>query len=162
MSKQILTQARLKELLHYNPDTGVFTWRVNISNVKVGSVAGCNDNGYVAFRIDGKKYRAHRMAWLYMEGRIPKEVDHDNRDKSNNRWDNLNAADSLANSRNMSVRKDNKSGRTGVYQRGDRWIAEIRVDRKQIYLGIFSNKDAAICRRKEAEIQYGFHDNHGT
>ena len=82
-----LTQERLKELLHYDPETGYFTWKISPNNaVKVGSVAGTSMNNYIRIIIDHKAYLAHRLAFLYMEGYFPEhEVDHINRIRDDNR-----------------------------------------------------------------------------
>ncbi|MCK9994454.1 MAG: hypothetical protein Dbin4_02974, partial [Alphaproteobacteria bacterium] len=90
-----LTQSRLKELLHYDPDTGVFTRRVQTSsNARVGDVAGClHPEGYRHIQIDGKRYAAHRLAWLYMTGEWPtNQLDHLNGVRDDNRWGNLREA----------------------------------------------------------------------
>jgi hypothetical protein len=93
-----LTQDRLRELLDYDPDTGIFTWMVNRRGGKaaVGVVAGSrNTDNYVSITVDGEEYLAHRLAFLYMTGAFPpKQVDHINTAKSDNRWCNLRACTS--------------------------------------------------------------------
>jgi hypothetical protein len=111
------TQKRLKELLNYDPNTGLFRWKGNFGHgTKEGKIAGtlrkANDrqSGRRAIGIDGKIYRAHHLAWLYMTGNWPsRQVDHCNRIKSDDRWENLRLATQEQNSRNRNVRKDSKS-----------------------------------------------------
>ena len=163
----MLTQKKLKELLEYNEKTGVFRWKVyKSSNSQKGDIAGTiNKDGYVIIQIDGKRYKAHRLVFLYMIGTFPKEqVDHLNHTKDENRWCNLREVTSSENQRNRSISKNNTSGTIGVRwsKKDKRWIAYIRVNyKKNIYLGSFKNKKEAIKARKEAEIKYGFHKNHG-
>ncbi len=87
-----LTQKRLKELLHYDPDSGVFTWKVNRGGIaKAEVVAGCiGSHKYILINVDRKRYLAHRLAFLYMENHFPvNQVEHINRIKSDNCWGNL-------------------------------------------------------------------------
>lgn len=116
-----LTQDRLKELLHYDPETGVFTWRASRGGRVSGSVAGSASlSGYTIIRItvgSGKPtdFRAHRLAFLYMTGSFPiGDVDHIDRDRKNNRWSNLRACSRSQNLANSSIRSDNTSGVRGV------------------------------------------------
>lgn len=85
----MLTQKRLKELLKYNPDSGAFRWRVSWTRTRLP--AGCiHSDGYRRIEIDGRRYLASRLAWLYMKGRMPENfVDHINRIRDDNRWANL-------------------------------------------------------------------------
>jgi hypothetical protein len=161
-----LTQERLKELLHYDPDSGLFinkTTRATNTSPE-GSVAGTYvPAGYIRLCIDNKIYSAHRLAFLYMEGYIPKEVDHDNQIKSDNRWCNLTAADHTTNSMNRSVQSNSSSGHLGVLfdKNRNKWRVHIKVNQVQIFLGRFDNKEDAIQARKDAEVLYGFNQNHG-
>ena len=111
-----LTQKRLKELLYYNLDTGIFTNRIDRSNVKVGDIAGyINSKGYRCIRVDCKIYRASRLAWLYMKGYFPEhEVDHEDRVRHNDRWKNLRHLTHSCNLKNRGVNSNNTSGITGV------------------------------------------------
>jgi len=167
MSTEILTQARLKELLQYDPSTGLFTWLASTSNrVKVGSIAGYLNKakGYVEIMIDCRNYYAHRLVCLYMTGEFPShEVDHMKHTKHDNRWGELRAATHQENHRNQSMPKNNTSGTIGVawHKHDKKWQAAIRVNDKQIHLGSFVNKQDAIKARKKAEVKYDFHCNHG-
>ena len=138
-----LTQERLREVLHYEPETGVFTWRVSRQggSATVGKEAGGESVfGYVSIKIDGRRYFAHRLAFLYILGRFPEEqVDHINRDRSDNRWKNLREATASENQRNVSSWSTNTSGYKGVtfIARLSKYQAQIRHNSKYIYLGIF-------------------------
>jgi len=113
----MLDQDRLKELLHYDPETGVFTWRVDRGSVKAGSEAGCvHSNGYHLIKVCKKIFYAHRLVFLYMTGGWPSQhVDHINGKKRDNRWFNLRDVDVGMNSQNeRSPRVNNKSGFLGV------------------------------------------------
>lgn len=116
MSKQIVTQKRLKELLHYEPDTGIFTWLVAAGSAKIGDFAGClNNDGYIGISVDRRIYPAHRLVFLYMTGKWPiAQVDHGDQIRSNNRWKNINQATYATNNKNKSMRSDNTSGVMGV------------------------------------------------
>ena len=102
-----LTQEYIKQILNYDPDTGEFVWRVNRHNRKLkGKIAGgisIKDHGYVEIRIDGKKYYAHRLAYLIMTGKWPKnEVDHMDRNRSNNILSNLRIVSQSDNCKNCN------------------------------------------------------------
>ena len=120
---------RLRELLSYDPATGVFIWRASTSNrVKIGDIAECRDRaGYVVIRIDGVLYRAHRLAWLYYYGVEPTVfIDHIDMDKSNNRIANLRLATKSQNQANIKARKDNALGVKGVYFERNKYQVKIR------------------------------------
>ena len=159
------TQSELKEALNYNPETGVFTWIISRGNgVKSGDVAGyIMLNGYASIRIGKISYLSHRLAFLYVYGRWPKEIDHINHDKSDNRWVNLREVSKQENQRNRSMNKNNTSGVAGVGwdKKNNRWEAQIKAKGKSIKLGRFIDKFEAICARKSANNKYGFHENHG-
>lgn len=155
-----LTNRRLKELLNYDPETGIFVWKINKANIFAGTVAGRNrPDGYIVITIDKKKYYAHRLAFLYMEGYIPENmVDHIDRNPSNNKWDNLREVRMTCNAHNCNLSKRNKSGINGVRWKNSRnkWIADIRANDKNIYLGYFNTKLDAAKARWEAEKKYGY------
>jgi len=144
-----IAQGRLKELLHYNPETGVFTRLVDTGpNAKAGDVVGSkNNNGYLRVVLDGKLYALHRLAVVYMTGKMPEgDVDHANGDKADNRWSNLRPCSRAQNMANSKRQVNNKSGFKGVCYdaRGQKkWRAQISVANKKVYLGSFDTAQDA-------------------
>ncbi len=140
-----LSQKILREWLHYNPDTGIFTWKVKRAwNAQAGSVAGTiHQEGYVLIGMTinsvERKYLAHRLAFLYMTGEMPEFVDHINRNPADNRWENLRPATKSENGGNANRRVDNTSGYTGVswLKVNNKWVVQINHKRKKYYLGLF-------------------------
>lgn len=113
-----LTHEFLKSVLHYNPDTGDFTWLVALARkIKIGQIAGSEDKlGYRTIFIRTKRYKAHRLAFFYMTGNVPdKEIDHINCIPSDNRWENIRLATRSQNIMNTRQRKNTKTGIRGVY-----------------------------------------------
>lgn len=163
MTAQILTQKELKELLHYCPDTGIFTWLVARGRVSIGHIAGQLMDGYTSIRIDRRMYRAHRLAWLYVTGNFPADqLDHINHVRDDNRFFNLREATDQVNGMNKSISSRNTSGVTGVYKHAcGKWQVEIRDKKRYVYGGIYADFFDAVCVRKAAEVMYGYHENHG-
>lgn len=165
----MITQQELKQLLHYDPKTGHFTWLVNRGKAAPGKIAGhlClkNTKQYRIIGVNGRIDRAHRLAFLYMTGAMPTgEVDHINGDGTDNRWRNLREVERVDNCRNMRLHNHNSSGVSGVswrVQKG-KWRAYITSNNKQINLGHFSDFFEAVCARKSAELKHGYHFNHGS
>lgn len=118
----MLTQERLKELLYYHPRTGVWLWRVSRGGVSAHSEAGTLVKGYVHIRIDGRTYKAHRLAFLYMTGIMPIMVDHRDTDTANNSWENLRECTRSQNNCNRGPNPGSKSGVKGVYPCGNRFL----------------------------------------
>ena len=151
----MLTQSRMKELLNYDPETGVFLWKVSTNGrIKVGDVAGSDSKGYIQIMIDYKNYKAHRLAWLYEYGYFPEHgLDHEDRDKSNNWIDNLREASQQCNLRNTGNRNDNTSGVKGVcfHKAAQKWHAQIYLDRGCYHLGLFTDFTEAVAHRLAAE-----------
>ena len=144
----MITQERLKELLSYDPETGVFTWKVSLNwRIKIGTVAGgINDGGYRRIQIERIKYGAHRLAWLYVYGYIPvKEIDHRDGNTDNNKINNLRVAKHAENGQNRKLGKNNTSGYLGVYwfKHQKKWCSLIVIDGKTVFLGYFNNKKDA-------------------
>lgn len=160
-AKELPDINRIKELLHYNPLTGVFTWKDPGKGIKEkGAVAGCVNklHGYTCLNIDGKKYRAHRLAFVYMTGECPPEVDHKNRNRSDNRWVNLREATRSQNNVNSKLRNNNKSGFRGVCwcKNTQKWKATINVGGNQKWLGRHSTMEKAFEAYRFAAIElYG-------
>lgn len=152
-----LTQERLKELIHYDGETGVFTRLVGLGKrpeLKGTHPGFLNRQGYVMLPVDSKTYRAHRLAWLYAHGRFPKEaIDHINAVKNDNRLCNLREATKQQNERAKGLRCNNTSGTTGVYwsRAAKKWQAFIKVDQQVRYLGIYEDKNLAVSARHAAE-----------
>lgn len=162
----MLTQQTLKEYLHYCPNTGIFTWiKSPINSIKINSLAGTiSTDDYVVIRFDKKRYQAHRLVWLYLYGAFPiTDIDHIDHDRSNNKLLNLRTATKQVNNKNASKRVDNNSGYTGVCwnKKDKRWAAYIRAGKVFTYLGNFKVLEDAVRVRKQAEIDYGYHSNHG-
>ncbi len=111
------TYERVKEILSYDPATGLFKWIKTLSNrAQAGNVAGCyRKDGYLVIRFDGKLYLGHRLAWLLVTGNWPKqEIDHKDGNPSNNKWGNLREATHSENITNQAAHKNNKLGLKGV------------------------------------------------
>jgi hypothetical protein len=150
MGKIMLTQEILKELLHYDPDTGIFTWKITKSfRSQVGTIAGGHDNyGYLQISINYKLYKAHRLAWLWAYGAWPKDqIDHINCIKNDNRIINLRESNNIENKQNLKkCHKDNKSsGLLGVsfHKPMKKFESVIMVNGKKIRLGYFYDKHEA-------------------
>jgi hypothetical protein len=143
-----LTVERLREVLHYDPLSGVFTWLTNRgSRGRVGKVAGCVKVGrHTLIMIDKVLYKAHRVAFLYMTGRWPDpDCDHRDLEKSNNIWGNIREATRSQNMANTPLRLTNKSGLKGVSWSASHngWKAQITINYKNNYLGTFKTKEEA-------------------
>ena len=153
-----LTSSRLKEALNYDPETGTFTWKETRRGLRIGDVAGClAKHGYIFIRVDKNLYTAHRLAWLYVYGEWPNgNIDHINRNRSDNRISNLRSASQAENCQNKHLRSDNKSGYAGVYwcKNAQKWRAYIGADGKRISLGYFHEKGDAVVAQSDAKARY--------
>lgn len=143
-----LTQERLKELLDYDPETGVFTNKARRSQMPAGAIAGARtSDGYWQLWLDGKVVKAHRAAWLYVYGLWPKqEIDHIDGDPLNNRIANLRDVPPSINMWNQHrVRKNNTSGYTGVswHKATQRYRATIRMSWRTYHIGYFGTPEEA-------------------
>ncbi|WP_223553388.1 HNH endonuclease signature motif containing protein [Pseudomonas sp. BF-R-01] len=161
-----LTQDQANDALHYDPETGIFTRKIQTcGRVKVGDVAGyVRDDGYRMIRVRVRQYLAHRLAWLMVTGKFPEnQIDHINGSRGDNRWCNLRAVTNTENDRNRAVRRDSASGVMGVrrHNRADGWVARITVSGKIMNLGFFKNIEDATAARKSAEAKHGYHSNSG-
>jgi hypothetical protein len=156
----MITQEKLKDLLHYDSGTGVFTWVKPRIGVRVGAVAGSPDrHGYICTRIDGRRYLAHRLAWLYVHGVTPPEhIDHINQVKADNRLANLRLATTSENLKNTGVYVNNTSGFKGVSwdKQNQNWRATATLTGKQLHLGRFNTaEEASAAYNNFAKVNHG-------
>ncbi|MDQ1226502.1 hypothetical protein QE443_002663 [Pantoea ananatis] len=155
----MLTQERLKEAIHYDPESGVFTRLISAGGQAAGSIAGSiSIDGYRQIRIDGKHYRGARLAFLYMTGVAPLIVDHINRKRHDDRWENIREADFSQNAANNKLSIRNKSGFKGVSwdKRLKRWRVRVNIDGRQRLIGYFDNLELAGLAAAEARREsYG-------
>ena len=155
-----LEQDLLKELIHYDPDTGVFTWREARANgrIKAGSVAGGLDSyGYRIIGVSSKVYKAHRLAWVYIHGVIPEgyTIDHINGAKDDNSIGNLRLATNAEQQQNRPVTKNIEQGKTGIWWdvKRKKWRASIRHKGKVIHIGYFNELQPAIITRANKKTE---------
>jgi hypothetical protein len=164
MTQSKLDHLYLKEILHYDPETGIFKWLVHKgSRALVGAIAGTiKPNGYLHINIDRKTYLNHRLAWLYVHSTWPQyEIDHIDGDKINNRLANLRDATRKQNAENQKLLIINTSGYRGVSwsKREKKWRAELKNDGKKMHLGYYEKlEDAALAARKARE-KFFTHDH---
>lgn len=156
-----LTSARLRDVLSYDPNTGVFcwlprpekassdkSWNTRFAGKKAGAIVG----RYIEIRIDGRRYLAHRLAWFYMTGEWPVEIDHRDCNGFNNKWRNIRCASRGQNEANKRLSTRNTTGAKGVYRRADcnRFLAQVWVGGRTISLGLFSTFEDAVAARQAA------------
>jgi hypothetical protein len=155
-----ITAERLRYLLHYDPDSGIFRWRVSTSNrAPVGSLAGTMSRGYCLINIDGIKYVASNLAWLYVTGEWPTTgIDHRDQDSTNDKWENLRLADQSQNCANSRTHSNNTSGYRGVSwnKKRQKWRAYIAFNQRQYECGFFDSiEEASEARDAKAIILHG-------
>lgn len=142
----MITQERLKQLVHYDPDTGKFT-RLKVTRGAHIQAGNKRLDGYISLFIDGKAMSAHRMAWLYVHGTFPElYIDHINGDRSDNRIANLRQATRSENAQNIgsAYRNNKSSGILGVYPHAcGKWQAKIQLNKKSRSLGLYHTKEEA-------------------
>lgn len=150
--------SRLREVLTYDPQTGVFRWAAPRQKCAVGAIAGRTDNrGYWRITVDGCVYLAHQLAWFYVYGAWPEAtIDHRDLDKRNNSISNLRLATHSQNRANVPARRNNKSGLKGVTWRQDRemWRANCHIDGRQTHLGYFHTKEEAHAAYRHAATSH--------
>ena len=143
-----ITASVLRQILTYNITTGIFNRRNHTEKV-LGRIA---TKGYRQIMVMGKRYMAHRLAWLYINGEWPDgQIDHINQVKDDNRIDNLRVVNNKQNGENITTFKHNTSGVKGVRLRGGSWRAEIKHNGKTQHLGSFESKEDAQAARVMAE-----------
>jgi hypothetical protein len=168
MADKSLTQEALKKALHYDPETGHFTWLIKSSPVRLpGTRAGGNDGkGYVMIGLYGKNHKAGWLAWFYVHGVWPQMIDHINGNPSDNSIGNLREVTYSQNNWNKRISKRNTSGYVGVHwsKRWGKWVAVIVKDRKSYFLGKYS--DPAIAsqayQQKAVELFGEYHRYHAN
>lgn len=174
--RENLTQQELKKLICYDPETGIFTWRCrgieyfdhcknpeltykqwNAQNA--GKEAGCIVCGYCDIILLKKKYLAHRLAWFYMEVYWPEhQIDHIDRNRSNNKWDNLRHVSQSCNLKNVFLGKGNTTGVRGVTYRKDRNIYQVYIstNTKHKYVGCYKTLKEAAMARWKVEVEHSY------
>lgn len=165
---ELITHKELLEYLHYNHETGIFTWKKNVSSTtRVGDIAGSklkNMEKHDLICIRQKRYLYHRLVWFYVYRKWPKyEIDHIDGNVKNNRISNLRDVPHHINMKNNKLQKNNKSGIHGVRWKdaNKKWAVSLTNNKKVIHLGTYDDFFEACCVRKSAESKYGFHENHG-
>lgn len=160
-----LTQERLKELLEYNPETGTFIWLIPPKNNPrmLGKTAGSTSKrGYVQISIDNKLWFAHRLAFLYMEGRLPREcIDHIDVNPSNNIWSNLRECTSSENKLNRGAMSNSKLGIKGVSFRFGKYMAAVSHQGKRYIETFLTVEEATDWVKVKREELHGEFVNHG-
>ena len=166
----MISQEAIKNALEYDPVTGVFLWKVAPKRglSRVGQVAGTlhKMRGDITITIDQVRYKAHRLAWIYVHGSLPDEleIDHEDNDPSNNAIANLRIASSSQNKFNTRRRKDNTSGAKGIVWRKDisKWTARCTLFGKTHHLGTFIDlRDAESAVQQYRQQHHNEFANHG-
>lgn len=154
-----LTQKRVRELLDYDPETGLLTWKVNRrGSAKAGDAIKSVDwYGYVRLAIDSRTYPAHRVIWLWYYGYLPEnQVDHINRVRADNRLCNLREVSRSCNRRNSCVPRSNTSGVKGVKAGKHSYRAFITIDSRSVHIKGTKDFTEAVAHRLAAEQCLGY------
>jgi len=178
----MFSQREIRELMDYNGETGVVTWRRRPESMfttagyckawngrYAGTEAGTSDSvnfnvRYRHVKVFGVSYRLHRLIWIHVNGSFcDEQIDHIDGDTLNNRIENLRCVSAVENGRNAKRQRNNTSGTCGVFWEKSRskWRATIMVLGKHVHLGAFNDRGDAVHARRVAEKEYCFHDNHG-
>lgn len=162
---QSINYDEVKDFFEYNKDTGIVTWKKKPNqSIKVGKEVGrIGNDGYRTVGFNGKQYKVHRIVYCLVNKIIESTlyIDHIDRNKLNNKWNNLRIVDHETNCKNRNVRIDNTSGITGVdiHKKTGKYQVRININKKRKYLGLYDNLDDAIKIRKEAEDKYNYKIN---
>lgn len=143
-----MTQNELKQLLHYEPSTGIFTWLQSKGKVKAGTIVGSKQKyGHLAVKINGKNYYLHRLAWLYVYGKFPDYmIDHINGIANDNKIDNLRDVSNKVNQHNQkNAHINSNSGLLGASwnTKNKAWKAQIKHNGQVIYIGLYKTAELA-------------------
>ncbi|AEI91240.1 gp40 [Escherichia phage phiEB49] len=147
---------------------GVLYWKVKPRyRTNIGDIVGAKTKqGYITVSYMKNRMLAHRLIWEMHNGPIPEgmQIDHINHVRTDNRIENLRVVTIFHNNQNLSISKRNKSGCVGVewHKAASKWCASIHANGKKYYLGIYENLEDAIKVRRDAEVEHGFHKNHGS
>jgi hypothetical protein len=177
-TRNAITPDILRQLLRYEPETGALFWRTRdrrlfscdadwrtFNKLWAGQPAftSYDRDGYLVGSVAHWNFKAHRVCWMIAKGIAPMQIDHINGVKDDNRLINLRSVTPRQNAVNAAKSKNNTSGTTGVsWHKGTKtWIARISVFGERRFLGAFSELRDAIAARKEAEIRFRYHPNHG-
>ena len=160
-----MNKEQVTELFEYRDDNLYWRVRPSRSHVDILKPAGCvRPDGRRQIMLKGKKYLAHRLIWLYVNGKLPdNSIDHINGRPLDNRIENLRDVTHQENQKNRSKNCNNTSGHIGVYwhKGAEKWRAYIRVDGVKQHLGYFNVLEDAAAAYRVASIEHGFHANHG-
>ena len=151
----------LRSRFTYNSSTGRLFSTVG---KRTKEVKTRNSKGYIVVSVFGTLHLAHRVLWVIYYGYLPTgSIDHIDGDITNNKISNLRDVTLSENSKNQKMNKNNKSGVMGVYwiPSRNKWKSVIGVNKNKVFIGMFDNFEDAVLERLEAELEYGFHPNHG-
>jgi hypothetical protein len=173
-----ITQEIAKKYTDYNPETGIFTWKkrdyidgedpryINRFNRNMAGkvAAGRHSEGYLIARIDGVNVKLHRLAWIYHYGVEPDIIDHINGVRNDNRIENLRNIKKHENNWNQGIRKDNKTGYSGLHWNNQIGKWHVRLGHKNIahHVGFFDDFDEALIERNKKIVELGYFDGHGN
>lgn len=176
MKRQLPEKEKLNEIFEYNPTTGDVFKRPYIDKMGRYQTRYSKDpirntlmnhggKSYYRTTMSGstKEFLLHRIIFKMVYGLEPENIDHIDGNGLNNKLENLRASDPVSNHQNVRKSTRNTSGVVGVSLTQDkrRWRVRIKVGKKQLQLGEFVNFDEAVRVRREAEVEYGYHPNHG-
>lgn len=154
----MLTQEELKSLVNYDQETGLFTWIKKKPQGRYKQHLGwITDRGYVEICIAQKRLKAHRWAWFYVHGELPKQIDHINCNKTDNRLCNLRIVTNKQNHENRGAQKNNTSGFKGVTHFENKWRSQIMHNGKNYHIGVFDTPEQAHHAYKEKANEFFTH-----
>ncbi len=148
----MIPHSKVLELIHYNPETGIFTW---LKGHRKGLRAGCYDGRYIQIQLGGVRFLSGRLAWYYMTGMVPKDqIDHKDNDTINDKWENLREATHQQNQCNRRVQELSTSQIKGVRRLGDKFYVAIGVKGEKLQLGGYNTLEEAQAAYIEAAKKY--------